>query len=115
MGVRIGQAGQDCGVREIDQAITGRAICLRHGADADNLAAFDHDGLVGESLSAADIQQLSGVNDDTLDAGRQFPGPAAKALKTNDKRMIAKKILPGFFSFAPRCLVWPYSSSKLET
>ena len=65
VGVRVGQARQNRGVRQIDQAVTGRAVGLGERTDADDLATLDHDGLVGESLAAADIEQLSGVNNDS--------------------------------------------------
>ena len=62
MGVRVSQAGQDGGVAEIDEAITRGMVRLCHGTDADNLSALDHNGLIGESLAAANVEQFAGVD-----------------------------------------------------
>ena len=83
VGVRVGQARQNCRVRQIDQAITGRAGGLREGTDADDLASVDHDGLVGEGLAAADIEQLCRREHDSAVALRSSCA-VAEAPKKND-------------------------------
>ena len=66
--------GRTVALRQIDQAITRRAGGLREGTDADDFASFDHDGLVGEGLAAADIEQFAGVNHDSAVALRLLRG-----------------------------------------
>jgi hypothetical protein len=65
VSMRVGQAGQNRGVGEIHQAVIGRTFGLRKRTDTRNLVTVDHDGLVGESLSGAHIEQLPGVDENS--------------------------------------------------
>ncbi len=74
MRVRVSQAGQNGSGRKIDQAIARTAFSLGERADTDDLAALDHDGLVGEGLAAADVQEFAGADDDTSGLLRRCHG-----------------------------------------
>ena len=72
--VRVNQSGQHGGVRQIDDLRSGGD--LRVGANARDLIALDHDGLVGKRLAGFHVKQMPRVNDDRLRRRRSLLRPA---------------------------------------
>ena len=89
VGVHVDQAGQDGGVGEIDQPVIGRTLGLANGPTFE-FVTLDHNGLVGEHLAGAHIQQFSGVDNDLAGGLGAGPCATARAPRRKDVKMRAK-------------------------
>ncbi len=66
MSMRVDQPGQDGRIRKIDDLIRRRGLNLSRRTDVDDLVAFNHDGLAGQSLPAPHIEYVTRPDNDPL-------------------------------------------------